>query len=238
MGFLNIEKIFEHFHFIPTPNPYVMLRLLIYPYRGLFFYHPILLLSLPGLFFMFKRFKTETLLIILILLLSSTLISMRRNWWGGYCFGERYLMPTIPFLFLPLATIFEKMKKVFLILLSVSILFNFLGLQPAEDWAYDWSSMDMRGDWLIKQNSFEILANPLIEHYLPLTLRHGPRSGIFEHLINGYVSIDIRFPPLSKGVDFPFSKFHVPFLVLFPIFIFEFLIWKKEILSVMKYEKK
>jgi hypothetical protein len=149
------------------------------------------------------------------------------------------LLPLVLFLSLPLIFAFKKInRKIFLVFLFISILINFLGLQPAEDWAYDWNSMDMREDWLIKQNSFEILANPLIEHYLPLALKYGPRSGIFEHLINGYISIDIRFPPLSKGIDFPFSKFHVPFLVLLPIFIFEVLIWKKEILGVIKHEKK
>jgi hypothetical protein len=35
---------------------------------------------------------------------------------------------------------------------------------------------------------------------------------------------------LSKGVDFPFSKFHIPFLVLVPVFIVEISIWRKEIM--------
>jgi len=221
---------------MPTfPNPYVMIRLLFYPYRGLFFYSPILLLSIPGLFFMLKKYKAETILIILALVLFLSIISMRRNWWGGYCFGNRYLLPVVPFLSLPLILIFTKIdKKIFFVLFFISIIINFLGLQPAEEWAYDWRNMDMRSDWLEKQNSFKILANPLFEHYLPLTLKNGPRSGIFEHLVNGYISIDIRFPPLSKGVDFPFSKFHIPFLVLIPVFLIEILIWRKEIVSVIK----
>jgi len=231
-----IKKLFEYFHFMPTfPNPYVMIRLLFYPYRGLFFYSPILLLSIPGLFFMLKKYKAETILIILALIFFLSIISMRRNWWGGYCFGNRYLLSVVPFLSLPLILTFTKIdKKIFFVLFFISIIINFLGLQPAEEWAYDWRNMDMRSDWLEKQNSFKILANPLLEHYLPLTLKNGPRSGIFEHLVNGYISIDIRFPPLSKGVDFPFSKFHIPFLVLIPVFLIEILIWRKEIVSVIK----
>jgi len=235
-----IEKLLEHFHFMPTlPNPYVMLRLLFYPYRGLFFYSPILLLSIPGLFFMFRKYKAESILIVLALILLVSIISMRRNWWGGYCFGNRYLVPIVPFLSLPLIFAFKKIdRRIFLILFSLSVFINILGLQPAEDLAYDWNNMDMRSDWLIRQNSFQILANPLLEHYLPLTLKNGPRSGVFEHLVNGYISIDIRFPPLSKGVDFPFSKFHIPFLVLIFVYIVEILIWGGEIVSVIKNERK
>jgi hypothetical protein len=227
-----IEKLLEHFHFVPaSPNLYVMFRLLFCPYRGLFFYSPILFLSIPGFFLMFKKYKTEAILIVSILILFVSIISMRRNWWGGYCFGDRYLLLVVPFLTIPLIFVFKKInRKIFVVFLFISIFINFLGLQPAEEWAYDWKSMDMRLDWLEKQNSFQILANPLLEHYIPLTLKNGPRSGIFEHLINGYISIDIRFPPLSKGVDFPFSKFHIPFLVLVPVFIVEISIWRKEIM--------
>jgi len=238
MSLLNtdvVKKITEHFHFISTPNPYVMMRLLLYPYRGLLFYSPILLASLIGLFFMFKKYRTETILIILGLILLLLMISMRKTWWGGYGFGNRYLLPIVPFLMLPLAFALNKInKKLVIVFLSVSILINFLGLQPAEEFAYDWVAMDINPNWLANQNSFQILSNPLREHYLPLTLQYGPRSGIFEHLVNGYASIDIRFPPLSKGIDFPFSKFHIPFLVLLPIFLIEIIIWNKEIIGWVK----
>jgi len=239
MSLLNtdvIKQLFEHFHFIPTlPNPYVIMRLLLYPYRGLLFYSPVLFLSLVGIIFMFKKYRVETTFIILALILFLCVISMRRTWWGGYDFGNRYLLPIVPFLMLPLAFVFDKInKKIIIFLLLISIFFNFLGLQPAEDLAYDWKAMDIRSDWLVKQNSFEILANPLFEHYLPLTLQYGPRSAIFEHLTNGYISIDIRFPSLSKGIDFPFSKFYVPFLVLLPVLLIEIAIWHEEIIDVIK----
>ncbi|MCD6483452.1 MAG: hypothetical protein J7K83_04270, partial [Candidatus Aenigmarchaeota archaeon] len=106
--------------------------------------------------------------------------------------------------------------------------------QQAEEFAYDWNKMEMRFDWMEKQNSFEILSNPLIEHYIPLTLEYGPRSPLFEHIINGYISIDPRIPPLSKGVDFPKSEFHVPFLVFVPLSILMFLIWFDKIVEITK----
>lgn len=239
MGFLDasaIKQLIEHFHFIPTfPNFYIILRLLIYPYRGLLFYSPILVLSFLGLFFMFKKHKAETVLIALALILLLSIISMRRTWWGGYGFGNRYLLLIVPFLMLPMALMFGKAdKSMIVMLLAISIIINFLGLQPAEELAYDWSTMDIRSDWLAKQNSFQILANPLFDHYLPLTLKYGPRSGIFENVVNGELLIDIRFPALSKGMDFPFSRFHLPFLCLLPIVLMIIIVWHKEIASVVK----
>src|SRR3989338_7932271 len=38
----------------------IMMLLLFYPYRGLFFYSPVLLLAIMGLFYMYKEYKAET----------------------------------------------------------------------------------------------------------------------------------------------------------------------------------
>lgn len=207
-------------------NPIIMLRLLFYPYRGLFFYSPILILSLAGLYFMWKKYKKESFTIISMLFLLTSAISTRAIWWGGLSFGSRYLLPLVPFLMLPLAFSLKKFGiKIFLIFLLISIFINFLGLQPAEEMAYDWSKRDVKKEWLEKQNTFEIIYNPLVEHYLPLFLKYGPRSSIFEHLTNGYISIDIRSYPLSKGPFFPFSKFFVPFLCLVPLVLILAFIW-------------
>jgi hypothetical protein len=164
---------------------------------------------------------------------------MRRTWWGGHSFGNRYLLPIVPLLMLPLASVFDRVgKRVIIALILVSAGINFLGLQPAEELAYDWKSMDVSSEWLAGQDSFQILANPLFEHYLPLAIQYGPRSAVFEHLINGHVSIDTRFPPLSKGAEFPFSGFHVPFLSLLPVILAWTVIWNKEIARVLEYARK
>jgi hypothetical protein len=91
--------------------------------------------------------------------------------------------------------------------------------------AYDWSKRDVKKEWLEKQNTFEIIYNPIVEHYLPLFPQYGPRSSIFEHLTNGYISIDIRSYPLARGPFFPFSEFYVPFLCLVPLILILALIW-------------
>lgn len=242
MSVLNVDAIrtiVEHFHFVPTiPNPYIIMRLLLYPYRGLLFYSPILILAFAGIPAMLRKHRMEAALIVLALLLFLCALSIRRTWWGGHGFGNRYLLPVVPFLMLPLAAIFGSVDKRLLIaLILVSAGINFLGLQPAEELAYDWKNMDVSPEWLAGQDSFKILANPLLEHYLPLTLQYGPRSAVFEHLINGYVSIDTRFPPLSKGAEFPFSGFHVPFLSLLPVLLAWTVIWNKEIARVLEYAR-
>lgn len=207
-------------------NPMIMLRLLFYPYRGLFFYSPLLFLSLIGFYFMWKKNREEVLLIVLMLLLLTAAISTRAIWWGGLTFGPRYLLPLIPFLILPLGFFIRNFGlKIFLLFFGISIFINFLGLQPAEEMAYDWNLRDVKREWLEKQNTFEVIYNPLVEHYLPLFLEVGPRSSVFEHLTNGYISIDIRSYPLARGPSFPFNGFYVPFLCLIPLILILIFIW-------------
>jgi hypothetical protein len=119
--------------------------------------------------------------------------------------------------------------KIFFVLAVISILINILGLEFAEDYAYDWKSMDMRSDWFKEQNSFKILYNPLFEHYLPQFLKYGPRSRILEEFLNGYMfSLDIRLTqdPCGFKCDKPYS--HMPFLPLL-LFLVPLFFLKKEI---------
>ncbi|MDI6826328.1 MAG: phospholipid carrier-dependent glycosyltransferase [Candidatus Aenigmarchaeota archaeon] len=232
-SFFPIEDLLKHFHFIPNPNPYIILRLLVYPYRGLFFYSPILLLSIISMILMLREYRVEMILILSILFLFLCFLSMRSNWWGGYCFGNRHLMPIVPFLTLPMIYTFNKIGlKLVLPLVFLSIFINSLGLQPAEDDMYDWNFM--RPMYSNELNSFQILGNPLLTHYLPLFLTNGPRSWVFENLVNGQISVDIRVNPISKGANFPFSAFHVPFLCLIPIFLILVFVWGEEVINFVK----
>jgi hypothetical protein len=231
-------SLLEKFH-VESYNPYVMLRLLFYPYRGLFIYSPILFLSVFGMICMWKKYRTELLLILYILFSFIFFVSMRNNWWGGYFFGPRYLLPVVPFLIFPIALLFDRFKSklflvVFFLVLILSVFINLLGLQPAEEDIYDWAWMMMKGEYSAKLNSFQILLNPLVEHYWPLFIKYGPRSWVFENLVNGEISVDIRVYPISKGPNFPFSKFYVPFLCLVPVLCVSFFIWNKEVISVVR----
>jgi hypothetical protein len=233
--FSSIENLMKHFHLMPNPNPYVILRLLFYPYRGLLFFSPILFLSIIGIIFMVKEYKKEVIIILLILSLFFCFLSMRNNWWGGYSFGNRHLLPVVPFLTLPIAYVFNRIGLKFVLpLILLSIFINSLGLQPAEDLMYDWNNMGMKAEYSQKINSFQIILNPLFSYYLTNFLTHGPRSWIFENLVNSQISIDIRVFPISKGANFPFSKFYIPFLCLIPVLIIITFIWMKEIIYAVK----
>jgi len=231
-----LEKILRHLHFTTSPpNFYVIFRLLVDPYRGLLFYYPVLALSFIGLFYMHKKYRIEALIILSIFISFLFILSMRSSWWGSYGFGNRYLMPVIPFLILPMAFVFKKAKLILIsILIFLSIFVNFLGLQTPEDYISDIHTMEMKKEYLTKQDTFEPFPNPLFNYYLPLFLKNGPRSRIFESLSNGYLSVDIRVFPLSKKPTFPFDSFYVPFLCLIPLLIIFLLIWRSEIACLKK----
>lgn len=102
------------------------------PEKGLFLYMPILLLSLIGLFYMFKErnYTKEAILILIfffgLFLFNSSLVDS--SWQGNCSFGPRYLIPFLPFLALPLVFAFNKIKPLLFIFISIlSIFINLLG---------------------------------------------------------------------------------------------------------------
>ncbi|MDM8527951.1 hypothetical protein QUF58_07010 [Anaerolineales bacterium HSG24] len=83
---------------------------LISPGRGLFLYCPILLLSIVGLRPFWRRFPAESLLAVSIIGLHLLLYGKWFMWHGGYAWGPRFLIPTLPFwaMFLaPVAALFK-----------------------------------------------------------------------------------------------------------------------------------
>lgn len=76
--------------------------LLLSPGRGLIFYVPLVWLLLPALPAFWRRHRIETL-VILLLAASQTLLYARWHvWFGGWCWGPRFLVPLMPFLVLAL----------------------------------------------------------------------------------------------------------------------------------------
>jgi len=223
-----------------SPNFYIFLRLLIFPYNGLFFYYPVFILSIIGLFLMYKQHSLEAILISFLLISFLVLLSMYRDVFGSVSFGIRYLLPIIPFLMLPLIHVIKKINiKVVLILTLVSIFVNFMGLQNLTSLAGSsepWISQIYKD----KISSFQIIANPLFDHYLPLFLQNGPRSRIIESLLDSRIDVrDIR-DSFSINV-FYVSPISIPMLGILTLktsfipitflLIVTFLIWKKELLK-------
>jgi hypothetical protein len=222
------------------PNLFIIVRLLIYPHKGLLFYYPIFLFSFLGMYYMYKKFKAETLLILFIFF-SYLIINTKLLWWGGTCFGPRHLTPTVPFLILPLVYVAKKANqkaifKYLLLLLAVfSILTNFTGLQPLIDSTYpkNFSSFNSYLNYMKKEvNTFKIIANPLYDYYFPNFLKCGPRSRILEDLLNWKIPYirDMAYHQVETSESYLYIPF-LPFLVVALIIL---AIWRKEILTKIK----
>lgn len=89
------------------PIPLGIYGLLISPYRGLFWYNPLLLLALPGWWMLRRR---ESALAWLLLALIGAQIIAFAGWWswhGGIVWGPRFLLPVTPLIVLLLAPLIE-----------------------------------------------------------------------------------------------------------------------------------
>lgn len=76
--------------------------LLFSPYRGLFWYTPLALLSLlawPGFI---RRHRVEGWLLAIVTLVMVAMFAKWWMWWGGFAWGPRFLVPLAPFLALVL----------------------------------------------------------------------------------------------------------------------------------------
>ncbi len=77
-------------------------KLLFSPLRGLFIYSPLLVLSLPGLAWLWRRGRAETALVVGV---SGVTVLLFSAWTSGegLSWGSRFLVPVVPLLCLPLA---------------------------------------------------------------------------------------------------------------------------------------
>lgn len=81
---------------------------LVSPGRGLLLYCPILLLSLGGAIVYTRRFRAEGLLALAVILIHLLLYGKWFMWHGGYAWGPRFLIPTLPFWALYLSPIMAR----------------------------------------------------------------------------------------------------------------------------------
>ncbi len=85
-----------------------LLGQLVSPGRGLFLYCPIFLLSLVGFLTFFRRHRLEALAALSVILIHLFLYGKWFMWHGGYAWGPRFLVPTLPFWAILLAPIAER----------------------------------------------------------------------------------------------------------------------------------
>lgn len=75
--------------------------LLLSPGKGLFIYSPALFLALPGLFALWRRKRAVAGFITGVAVAYLLLYSGYEMWYGGLCWGPRFLVPIIPLLMIP-----------------------------------------------------------------------------------------------------------------------------------------
>ncbi|MEZ4865295.1 MAG: hypothetical protein R3C14_28555 [Caldilineaceae bacterium] len=83
--------------------------LLFSPYRGVFWYSPILILALVLFGAFVRRHWAEGLLVAALSLVLVGLYSRWWMWWGGFAWGPRFLVPLTPFWILPLAPLVQRL---------------------------------------------------------------------------------------------------------------------------------
>lgn len=88
-----------------------VLGLLISPGRGLFLYSPILALTIIAFPTFFRRHRLEAGFGLLLFLAYLLLYGKWFMWHGGFAWGPRFMVPTIPFLVLAMAPLLEGLWK-------------------------------------------------------------------------------------------------------------------------------
>jgi len=120
-------------YYIGNPIHIGLYGLLFSPFRGLFFYSPVLLLAFHGAYKFFKTHRDDLILYISSFSIILLLFSMDLWWYGGNCYGPRYLLSVIAFIAIPISASFEDYRTnklfwiIFLALFSLSIFNNMIG---------------------------------------------------------------------------------------------------------------
>jgi hypothetical protein len=109
---------------IPTPSKFI--KLIFFPYRGILFSSPILLMMIPGTFLLLKvkKWRCETIACLTISFVFLMFIACFYAWHGGSAVGPRYLLPAYPFAFLLTVLALKKFPKTYIALGAFSIIIN------------------------------------------------------------------------------------------------------------------
>lgn len=107
------------------PAPAALWGLSFSPYRGLLFLCPFLLLSVPGYVLWLRRQAPEALVSMALPAGYFVMICMYPVWSAGHSVGPRFLIPSLPFLCLPLAYVLDRyprVRPIFLMLIAAACL--------------------------------------------------------------------------------------------------------------------
>lgn len=159
------------------PDPTILAQLLVSPYRGIFWYAPVLIASLPALVLLWRTERHRHLAMI-VTSIGLYYVLMNASYWywhGGWSTGPRFLTPMLPFLSLPLAILWTRlrsltMKAALLALFTISFIISFLTA--------------------VVQMSVSIdIANPLVDSIIPSFLDGEVRTLLGEVGISGHLGL-------------------------------------------------
>lgn len=104
-------------------NPQI-LSVLFSSNNGLFYYSPILVLSLVGFYYLYKKNNLLTISATLSFLVYLYVVASWYLWWGGAAYGGRAFISLMPFFILGIAALLEKLRKIEKI--NIIICINFI----------------------------------------------------------------------------------------------------------------
>ena len=149
-------------------NPHILKVLFSYR-KGWFVYTPVMLLSIIGLFFIWKDYRKMFLPVFLYLIAHIYIISSWWCWWWGGSFGMRAMIDTYGILAVPLAlTVNKALKGRFFIkipvvlVISFFIFLNFFNSRQYKIAHIHWDSMTKEAYWAV------FLKHKLPDNYIDL----------------------------------------------------------------------
>jgi hypothetical protein len=112
---------------LKSPSWEAFVGITVSPYRGLFFFAPVLVMALGGLILWWRSraYCAELLAITAIAFVFFAFNVTFNGWEGGFGIGARYLVPLIPFLGLALLHLRGALRPAMLALAALSFVFNF-----------------------------------------------------------------------------------------------------------------
>ena len=138
----------ERFHF---DQPHVFQMLFSYR-KGLFVYTPVWLLSLAGLFYLFKRNKASVVFWLGFFLALTYVLSSWHQWYYGGSFGARVFIEYYALFAIPLGILLQKTKKIIPRAVLITIISLFIVYSVIQTYQYyagilHWSDMTRELYW-------------------------------------------------------------------------------------------